>query len=229
MEQLNILTFDTSENNLKVGLLVNDKTAYINIEKEFKHIENLLPSIQTCFEKLNASKSSINYITVCMGPGSFTGIRIGISAAYGLSFHNKIDCRGFSVFDVYKYLLDKYSDHVIIPIIDAKKSRFFCSFIEKSDTINMYDYTVQEIIDTIKSNYNNRKIIFAGKDFHLIREEMKNHVAFEEHYSNGYNAKDILDFSKAMIKNNAPLPSPKAIYLRKSEAEIMLAKKHAKG
>jgi len=226
MEKMNnILIIDTSTNNLKISININNKEIFIDLNKGFKHIETLLPVIQSLLKKINEKKTDINFIGVCNGPGSFTGIRIGIASAYGISFGLNAKCFGFSVFDVYKYLLKDEKNTVIIPIIDAKKNKFFCAFIENDSDYKMHDYTLEDIKNKITNFKNNKNLIFTGKDFKLIKNKIIKDFNFTEKFSDDYSSKDLLSFSKYYVSINKNLKTPSPIYLRKSEAEIQLLKK----
>ena len=227
MERLNFLAIDTSTNILKIALSIEGKDSYIDLKNDFKHIENLLPCIDSCLKKINEPKTKLNYIGVCTGPGSFTGIRIGIAAALGMSYAGKIKCFGFSVFDVYKYLLKEEKKSIIIPIIDAKKNRFYCSFINNNKYSSMYDIGLDDIINKLKK-YKHKKLIFTGKDFRLIKNNISKGFDFVEKYIEDYASMDLLYFTKIVLNDKLSLIKPKPIYLRKSEAEIALLKEKNK-
>jgi tRNA threonylcarbamoyladenosine biosynthesis protein TsaB len=223
MDEINILSFDTSENDLKIGLSINGIDAYCNKSTGLKHIENLIPEINKLLNTIKEDKSKINYISVCTGPGSFTGIRIGIASAEGLSFGNGKKCFGFSVFDIYRYLYRNNDVDIIVPTIDARKNRFYCTFIQKNNFSQMYDLTPEEIIEKLKV-YKGKKIIFTGKDFNLFKDKINIDFDYVYEFKQGYSAKDIIDYSKDQILAGVDLNFPKPIYLRKSEAEIEFLK-----
>ncbi|MBN2544373.1 MAG: tRNA (adenosine(37)-N6)-threonylcarbamoyltransferase complex dimerization subunit type 1 TsaB [Spirochaetes bacterium] len=220
METMNYLAFDTSSKILKLIVKINAKTIALENEDNSKHIENLLPAIDKSLKKIKCDKSDINIVGVCTGPGSFTGIRIGISAALGISFASKIKCFGFSVFEVYKYLLKDQKNSVIIPIIDAKKEKYYCSFIEPDDDIEYYDISLDQIIENIKLKYNSKQIIFTGEDFKIIKDKIKNKINFIEKFNKGYSSKDMADYIENLLKKEKKLDHPHPIYIRKSDAEI---------
>ncbi len=227
MDKMNILAFDTSQDNLKIGLLSGGKTAYCDMDMGLKHIENLLPEIDRLYKSIGEDKSATNYIGVCCGPGSFTGIRIGIAAALGFSFGRMTACFGFSVFDVYKYLSGECSSDVVVPVIDAKKERFYCAFIEENGSYEMLDITPGELI-TKAAGFKDKKIIFTGRDFKLLKEKASIDFDYSYQFENGFGAKELVDYSKSLIESAAALEPPKPIYLRKSEAEIELLKSKGK-
>lgn len=225
MDKLNFLTFDTTTDFLKIALLINEKEYYKEIKKGFNHIENLIPAINDCIKEIDEKKSEINHIGVCTGPGSFTGIRIGIATALGISYALKIKCFGYNIFEVYQFLFNKKKNSIVIPVIDAKKDKFFCSFIESNKSFKMYDLSLVDIKKKIKSYYNDgKKIIFAGNSFNLIKNEISKAFPHFESVSEDYKSSDLLNFSKWLIKSNKIFMGPKPVYLRKSEAELSLLK-----
>lgn len=224
MERINFLMIDTSTGTLKIALKINDKTAFFDHADKHKHIENLLPCIQKTIESINCDKNEINHIGVCTGPGSFTGIRIGIATALGISFASNLICFGFSVFDVYKFLLKDNADKIIVPVIDAKKSRFYTSFFKPNENNEYYDISEDEITDKIKAL--KKEIIFTGEDSNLIdKNKLKNiNCAFK--YTSGYSSLDLLNFGNSFVLNPSQLKYPHPVYIRKTEAEIEYLKKH---
>jgi len=224
MEKMNILMIDTSNENMKISLNIENKKVFIEKNQKHGHVENLLPAIDKIFKKIAKNKNELNFIGVCEGPGSFTGLRIGISAALGIGFRSDIKCFGFSAFDVYKYLFAKSDDSVVVPIIDARKERYYTTFITNNNEYEYFDINEDDIIDKIKK-YRDRKIIFVGKDFEKVKDRFKEKTEFSYEFSNGYGAKELLDFSGHVLSEGSYNKDPKPIYLRKSEAELSLIKK----
>jgi tRNA threonylcarbamoyladenosine biosynthesis protein TsaB len=80
----NILCIETSGNFCSVALLKNNQTNSLQDEKVFAHAEVLASLIQTLMEQTQTAYSELNAIAVSEGPGSYTGLRIGVSTAKGL-------------------------------------------------------------------------------------------------------------------------------------------------
>ena len=88
---MKILAIDTTSNICSTALLENDKLIDENtINNGLTHSENLMPLIAQLFERNKLSLSDINLIAVCVGPGSFTGIRIGIASIKAMAEVYKI-------------------------------------------------------------------------------------------------------------------------------------------
>ena len=174
MESLNVLLVDTSSKILKLAFSIDGKDFYKDLDEGYRHIENLFPVLDKSFQELNIKKDNIKITGVCTGPGSFTGIRIGIASVRAVSYSLNIGCFGFSVFDVYRFLLKDFKDSIIVSVIDGKKRKFYCSFIEFGKTIEMHDLSLIEINEkTDKLKSLNKNIIFTGSDFKLIKDKIE--------------------------------------------------------
>ena len=225
MDGLNILIIDTSSPSLKLALKINDKEHTVQLDQHLKHIENLLPQIDMAFQEISKSPDELKYIAVCRGPGSFTGIRIGISTALGLAYGPEITCFGYSPFEVYEYLLSGEKEALIVPVIDAKKNRFYTSFISKHKDQGIEDLTKEEILSALQKEGQDKKVIFCGKDYALIKEFMDENITSQWKYKEDYSPRDLLSYHLQLIKSGNSLDYPHPIYVRKSEAEIAYLKK----
>jgi tRNA threonylcarbamoyladenosine biosynthesis protein TsaB len=79
-----ILCIETSGNYCSVALIKNHQTTSLQDEKVFAHAEVLASLIQTLMEQSQTTFSELHAIAVSEGPGSYTGLRIGVSTAKGL-------------------------------------------------------------------------------------------------------------------------------------------------
>lgn len=215
----NILVIDTSDNILKLALTINGKSFFCYEVNAQKHVEILIPRIKSLFEEANAEVKALNEIYVCCGPGSFTGLRIGITTAITLSFSLNVPVFGFCAFSVFDYLV-KDKD-VLFPLVDGKKHQFYCTFItEKFNSNELFDYTYDEIKEKLHTM--NGQITVCGKDSSLIKENLISdgfNCKFE--YEDGYSSQDMLNYILSLPENHGLL-YPEPIYIRKSEAEIEL-------
>lgn len=223
MERLNLLVIDSTSSSLKIAIQINGKVNFFEqTEKSMNHLERLIPLIDKGIKELNEDKKNLDYICVCHGPGSFTGIRVGIATALGIAFAGESSCLGFSSFDVYDYLFRDKKDSVIVPIVDAKKRRFYTTFVNSGDAL-YYDLSADDIIEKIKDM--RKEPIFVGSDFAMMEDKViDSNINYTFEYQQGYSAKEMLEAAEFFIKNNK-ISSPDPIYLRKSEAEIALEEK----
>lgn len=92
---MNVLSIDTSSNVCGVSILDNNKLlCKLDSDMGRTHSENLIPMINEAFNKTGLTTSDINLIVCDIGPGSFTGIRIGVATAKAFSDSLNIPCIG---------------------------------------------------------------------------------------------------------------------------------------
>lgn len=98
---MNILILDTSDNKeIMVGLKVNNKE-YLQAEKiKSNKTQTILPLIDKLLKKHSLKPKDLSGIEVNIGPGSFTGLRVGIAIANALSFALKIPVNGKKIGEI---------------------------------------------------------------------------------------------------------------------------------
>jgi len=94
-----ILAIDTSAAQCAVALVGAGDPVAERRPMERGHAEHLFPMIETVLERAGAAYADLTRIAVCTGPGSFTGIRIGVAAARGLAFGRGVPAIGISRFE----------------------------------------------------------------------------------------------------------------------------------
>jgi len=96
------------------------------------HSEKLLPAIDWLLREIGINKTEIKGITVSIGPGSFTALRIGIATAKGLAFSLGIPIVGVSSLEILASGL-LFTPFIICSIIDARKKEVFAAFFRFSN------------------------------------------------------------------------------------------------
>jgi tRNA threonylcarbamoyladenosine biosynthesis protein TsaB len=121
-----ILNLETATKNCSVSISQNGQTILCKemAEAGYSHAEKLHVFIEDCIKESNISFIDLSAIAVSQGPGSYTGLRIGVSAAKGLCF--ALDLPLIAV-DTLQVLASKLSisDGVIIPMIDARRMEVY--------------------------------------------------------------------------------------------------------
>ncbi len=124
---MNCLAIDTGGNHLTVLLIKDNEVYKSHIDNAMlKHSVTLMPEIENLLIKTNTKISDIDKYCAVIGPGSFTGIRIGVSAIKALAYAN-----GKMVFGVTSFLSLAYNSDVekVLTVIDAKHGNYYvCGF-----------------------------------------------------------------------------------------------------
>ena len=116
-----VIGIDTSDTHLGVTILQNDKLILQGEEPKKKGIDRLFPLIHEMFQDRNLSWDRMKVIGVCVGPGNFNGIRVGVSAARGLSLSLGIPAIGV---DKFTALALGYEDPLLITVKSVKDNFF---------------------------------------------------------------------------------------------------------
>lgn len=224
---MKILSVETSSPICSVSILDNENVIYEKaIDNALSHSENLMPMIKEAFEHTNLSLADIDLFACSKGPGSFTGIRIGISSIKAfVDVYSKTSI-GISSLEGLAY--NENSSEIVCSIINAKNNNAYaCLFKKEKDYYilvnNFLSDSIENIIECLKE-YKQEAITFVGdgadefKD--IILENFPNckfssnnkcnsvsiGIAAFKHYNNNLNFDDSL--------------SP--MYLKKSQAERQL-------
>jgi tRNA threonylcarbamoyladenosine biosynthesis protein TsaB len=169
---LKILGIDTSSKFLSIALSEDG-----NIIKEENHLldrrhsSQLVPKIKEMLENLNFSIEDVDVFVVGLGPGSFTGLRIGVSAVKGFGLVAKKPCIGVASIDALA-LEANGMDGTIVPIIDAKRGNVYSSIYERKGTkiIRLSGYLllpIEKLVRKLKGD-----AVFLGDAISLYKEKI---------------------------------------------------------
>lgn len=122
---MKILGIDTSSKSSSCAIVEDGKIlAEYFVNASFQHSKTLMPMIESLLSSLEISASDIDAIGVTVGPGSFTGVRIGVSAAKGIGFSSDIPCVETSSLEVAAMNCCSF-DGIICSIMDARCNQFY--------------------------------------------------------------------------------------------------------
>jgi len=116
-----------------VSLSENEKTVFLkeNNAAEYSHSEQLHVYIKDILEQASISFTDLDAVAVSMGPGSYTGLRIGVSAAKGLCFSLDIPLISVSTLQSMAMQMSVGEDEVIIPVLDARRMEVYSAVYDK--------------------------------------------------------------------------------------------------
>ncbi|MCP4706524.1 MAG: tRNA (adenosine(37)-N6)-threonylcarbamoyltransferase complex dimerization subunit type 1 TsaB [candidate division Zixibacteria bacterium] len=157
----NILAIDSSTSVLRVGLRLSDGEI-ISLENEdrFRHAEFIFQLINKVIKAGSIDRNSLDAIIISTGPGSFTGLRVGLSAAKGLASALNLPLVGVPIFNaIAKGLFDSFGRTAVL--IPSRRDEFYFGLIES----NGFETDNIEIMktDEVESKLNNVNV--CGIDF----------------------------------------------------------------
>lgn len=213
-----LLSVDSSAVTASVALTDGDKV----IKSEFinaglTHSETLLPMIKRVME--GYSFNDLESIAVTAGPGSFTGVRIGVATVKGLAFESNIPCISVSTLEAIAY---NFTDEnaVICAVMDARRMQFYNALfsVNNGKIERLCDDRAISIDDLKKDLAQYERVIIAGDGAELCYNYLNMDNAFladeSRRYQNGVGvAKSALNKVKISAKELMP------VYLRLSQAE----------
>lgn len=121
---MNILAVDTAGKTAGVALLQDDRLLYeVYLDGGMTHSETLMPMIDTCLKMCGMTCADIDLYGVNAGPGSFTGLRIGLAAVKGLAFAANTPCAGVSTMAALAYGV--CGEGTVIGAQDARRGQVY--------------------------------------------------------------------------------------------------------
>jgi tRNA threonylcarbamoyladenosine biosynthesis protein TsaB len=130
---MKVLGIDTSTPCGSVGLIDGDQvTAEYFLNVPVTHSERLLGAIELVLREGRCAAAELHGWAISLGPGSFTGLRIGVSTIKGLAFATQKPIAGVSSLDVLASQISP-TPYLICPIIDARKREVYTAFYRYGD------------------------------------------------------------------------------------------------
>lgn len=218
-----VLAIDTAT---KIGsvALYDDKIGVIgeiNLYVKVNHSNVIMNAVDSLFKLSGLTIKDVDKIAVTIGPGSFTGIRIGTAIAKGLAYSLKKPIVGVNELDVLAQMGENRED-IIVPLIDARKERVYFSKYRYVDNILLReeeykDGELREILADLKG----KKVTFIG-DGATVNEKLINEI-LEKDYTTFSKANSIPRAGvAAQISLHLPddnLYTLEPLYVNKSQAE----------
>jgi len=163
-----IINIETSTDVCSVSLCKDNKVVSLRENKEgLNHAKMLTLFVDELLKENKLDIKDLDAIGVSKGPGSYTGLRIGVSTAKGLCYGAQIPLIAIGTLQAMSVdAINKYNnteeDTWFCPMIDARRMEVFCAFYDKNNKIQK-DISA-EIIDekSFEEILNNRKVVFFG-------------------------------------------------------------------
>lgn len=122
------LAIDTTANTASCALYDGGIIAQSSLNAKITHSATLLPMIDSMLKCARVEIKDVELLCASVGPGSFTGVRIGVSLMLGLAFDRCVPCVGVSTLEALAYnVKDLDGDFIICPVMDARRNQFYNS------------------------------------------------------------------------------------------------------
>lgn len=229
---MKILAIDTSSFPASVaicddGIVLGE---YV-IRNQRKHSQNIMVMTERLFNDLNLDIKDIDTFAVTVGPGSFTGLRIGISTVRAFAQAMNKSVIAINTLMALAYNVSCF-DGIIVPMLDARRDEVFtAAYVIKDGTAVEITTPCVMTIDEIKEKYKGQKIILVGDGAMMHKDELEGcgfDFAPQQLTEMRASALGIIAWQKAIKGEAIDYNLVEPVYLRKSQAEREYERKEGK-
>ena len=229
------LALDTATKVCSIALCKDREVlAEYTINMGMTHSEGLLPQIEQLLERCKIDKKSIELLAVSMGPGSFTGLRIGLATAEAMAYSWQCCLHGVDTLEALAYNIP-VDNIVLVPVLDAQKGNYYQAIYEwhHDELVKLAPIEVvnkDKLLERISQYVGDKKVLLLGECQKLAKLELPENVKL---------APDTLRMPKGSSIALAALTNFDAeqdkkifglepYYIRRSEAEELWEQRHNK-
>ncbi|GAA0084203.1 tRNA (adenosine(37)-N6)-threonylcarbamoyltransferase complex dimerization subunit type 1 TsaB [Clostridium sp. CTA-7] len=229
-----VLSIDSASKVATAALLSeNALIAEYTLNNKMEHSTLIMDIIDKLLKDSNLSIDDVDGFVVSKGPGSFTGLRIGMATIKGLSFGSNKPYISVSSLDALAYSLISF-DGIICPIMDAlRDSVYTCLYRNNNGNLEaLIDYSaieLDELIELLKTK--NEKVIFTGDGLIKHRDYLSKNLpnaSFAPNHLSVIRASSLGDLGiKLLLDNKYDELNSSPFYLKKPQAQRELEKRLA--
>ncbi len=173
---MKILSLDSTAKVASCAVLDDERLlSLFTVDNGLTHSELLLPMIEDSLKTLKLRISDIDLFAVTVGPGSFTGVRIGAAVIKGLTFGKDKPISPVSTLESLAYNAKGLSG-IIVPVMDARRGQVYTAIFKGNDgeierVTEDIAIPITELAEMLKG-YNNEKIYLTGDGYELTRDAL---------------------------------------------------------
>ena len=222
---MNILSIDTATEVLGVGIRAEDG-GYVSVVKRMglHHAEMIMPAVEYVLAQAGIQASDLHLLVCAKGPGSFTGLRIGISTVKGLAFGLGIPFISVPTLDAMAYG-NSYCRSAVMPVIDGRKKRVYTALYKEGNRIS--DYLDAEIKSLASFDALHDGILLTGPGAEIARAGLppSAKIRLDTLGGWGWNMAYLELGEKIFREHGGEKADAGPFYIRKSDAEMKLQEK----
>ena len=220
---MNILAIDSTTKKAAVALMLNDTTYVKEIDNEITHSEKLLPLVDEVLNENNVKVKDMDLLACTLGPGSFTGVRIGIATVKALA--KVLNKKILGVTSLKLMALNHLdTDHkYILSTLDAKNTRVYYELFEVTDNKELKETSIsgnlpyEALISLLKEKEVSDMLVVA-ENKEMLKNPFTEQITGTEVISSTLDLRNI--FKEDINEfNTYTYETLDAMYFRNSEAE----------
>jgi tRNA threonylcarbamoyladenosine biosynthesis protein TsaB len=214
---MNVLAIDTSTETLALAAQRGDSWASLCLRRGLQHSSGLLPLAESLLKELGMNASDLELLVCSRGPGSFTGIRIGLATAMGISHGRGIPLVGVATLDALALPWAAW-DGDVCAVLDARKGKYYAAVFRGGALQGAYrDASPVELAQLLAAA---DRPLLAGPDAPRIGAAL-DEGARRVTCTDFFDPRSLLRLGVEQFGGKGADPSSlQPLYLRKSEAEI---------
>lgn len=195
-----ILNIETSSTNCSVSLSKNGKLISIMEENDekYSHSTKLHLFIKDVLEESNINVNELSAVSVSKGPGSYTGLRIGVAAAKGLCFSLDIPLISISTLLILAKQV-KVDSGYILPVLDSRRNEVYSAVYDHKFNLIENDSPVTLKKDSFKKYLKNNRVNLVGSGQNKCKDiisDSKNLIFFDSNTYPSSKEMSLLSFQK---------------------------------
>ena len=197
------------------GVVVSEKVSLSGLV----HSKSIMPLVEDCLKSANVEIEDIDIFACVAGPGSFTGVRIGVCVIKGLAQSFNKPCAQINTLDCLS-LNAPYS--YVCPIMDARRGQVYCAVYDNGELLREHDVCpIEDVLSFVRG----KKCLFLGDGVKAFKEKITEVLGEDAVFSlpqhNYTRAASALYLAQKAQENNTLVSAAAidAIYLRKPQAE----------
>ncbi|MDR1773516.1 MAG: tRNA (adenosine(37)-N6)-threonylcarbamoyltransferase complex dimerization subunit type 1 TsaB [Clostridioides sp.] len=220
---MKILGIDTSTNAASVAVFEDEKLlGDFTINNKNTHSQKLMPMLENLFGLLDITTKDLDLIAVCVGPGSFTGIRIGVSTAKAIAHANNLPIIEVNSLESLEQNVC-FSKKIKLPILDAQRNQVYTK-INGEVTILEVDALINIITNS------DQEFLVLGEAVDKYFDKLSNieNLEIAKGKYNISNTISLCEVATSKHEKNIAIKncySIKPMYMKKSQAEIEYEKR----
>jgi tRNA threonylcarbamoyladenosine biosynthesis protein TsaB len=173
---MKILAMDTSTLVMGVAVLEEDRVlGELTTNMHRNHSVRLMPAIDRLLRELALSVDDLDAVAVAQGPGSYTGVRIGVTTAKTIAWSRKLPLIGVSSLAVLA-MNGRHFDGGIVPLFDARRERAYTGLYQRTDDGLVQKAREERVVPVeqwLSELSGLGPMLFLGDDVHRFRAQIE--------------------------------------------------------